>query len=74
MFAGSLDNLTLTTLQCNRDTTDDLVEEYNSGIKVLIEKKVPLQRKIITLRLNAPWYTEELQESKQRRQKAERLW
>jgi hypothetical protein len=65
---------TSTTLQCTSGTTDDLVDAYNSGIKVLIEKHAPLQRKIITLRPNAPWYTEELRESKHKRRKAERLW
>ena len=64
---------TSTTLQCTSATTDDLVDARNSGIKVLIEKHASLQRKIITLRPNAPWYTEELRESKQKRRKAERL-
>ena len=43
--------------RCTSGTTYDLVEAYNSGIKVLIENHTPLQRKIIALRLNAPWYT-----------------
>jgi hypothetical protein len=50
------------------------VEAYNSGVKVLINKHAPLQRKTITLRPNAPWYTEELREEKHNRRKAERLW
>ena len=65
---------TSTTLQCTSGTTDDLVEAYNSGIKVLFEKHADLQREIITLRPNAPWYTEKLRESKHKRRKAERLW
>jgi len=37
---------------------DDLVEAYNSGVNFLINKHAPLQKKTITLRPNAPWYTE----------------
>ena len=39
-----------------------------------IEKHAPQQRKILTLRPNAPWHNEELRESKHKRRKAERLW
>jgi len=62
------------TLLCTSGAVDDLVEAYNLGVKFLINKHGPLQRKIITLRPNAPWYTEELREGKHNRQKAERLW
>jgi len=48
------------------------VEAYNSGVKFLINKHDPPQRKTITLRPNAPWYTE-LREGKHNRRKAERL-
>ena len=41
---------------------NDLVETYNSGVKFLMDNHTPLQRKTITLRPNALWYTEELRE------------
>jgi len=41
---------------------------------LIINKHVSLQRKTITLRPNAPWYTEELREGKHNRRKAEQLW
>ena len=60
------------TLLCTSCAVDNLVEAYYSGVKVLINKHAPLQRKTITLRPNAPWYTEELQEEKHNCRKAER--
>jgi len=62
------------TLLCTGGAVDDLVEAYNSGVKLLINKHAPLQRKTITLRPNAPWYTEEPREGKHNRRKADRLW
>ena len=53
---------------------DDIVEAYNSGVKFLINKHAPLQRKTITLRPNAPWYTEKMREGKHNSWKAKRLW
>ena len=55
------------TLLCRSGVVDDLVEAYNSGVKFLINKYAPLQRKTITLRPNAPWYTEELRVGKHNR-------
>ena len=50
------------TLLCTGGAVDELVEACNSGVKFLINKHASLQRKTITLRTNAPWYTEELRE------------
>jgi exonuclease III len=62
------------TLSCTCGTTDSLVEAYNFGLKTLLDKHAPLQKRIVTLRPNALWYTEELREAKHKRRKAERLW
>jgi len=43
---------------------DDLISAYNCGIRRLIDKHAPLQVKTITLRPNAPWYTEDIREAK----------
>jgi len=42
------------TLLCTCGAVDDLVEAYNSGVKLLINKHAPLQKKPITLSPNAP--------------------
>lgn len=62
------------SLQRTDGSVEDLVEAYNSSIKALIDKHAPLQTKTITLRPNAPWYTDELRDAKHKRRKAERLW
>lgn len=62
------------TLQTTEGGVDDLVAAFNSGIIDLMDKHAPLQTKVITKRPNAPWYTEELREAKQKRRKAERQW
>jgi len=61
------------TLLCTSGAVDDPVEAYNSGVKFLINKHAPLQRKTITPRPNTSWYAEELLEGKHNRRKAERL-
>ena len=61
-------------IQCTSGSLDDLVDAYNSGIRTLMDKHAPQQVKTITLRPNAPWYTDELRSAKHKRRKAERLW
>ena len=58
-------------LSCRCGATDGLVEIYNSGLKALIDKHVPLDRTNITFRPNAPWYTKTLREAKHRQRKVE---
>ncbi|KAJ8046228.1 hypothetical protein HOLleu_04841 [Holothuria leucospilota] len=53
---------------------DELVEAYNRCLATLINRHAPEKTKYITLRPNAPWYTDRLREAKQKRRRAERLW
>jgi hypothetical protein len=62
------------SLTCTSGSVDDLISAYDSSIRRLIDKHAPLQVKTITLRPNAPWYTENIREAKHKRGKAERLW
>jgi hypothetical protein len=56
------------------ENVSDLVSNYNSTLTELLDHHAPLQSKTIQLRPHAPWYTNELRESKQQRRKLERQW
>ena len=53
---------------------DDLVNQYNSSLGSILDKHAPVRTKQVMLRSNTPWYTEDIQEAKRRRRKAERKW
>ena len=53
---------------------DDLVNQYNSSLSSILDKHAPVRTKQVMLRHNTPWYTEDIQEVKKRRRKAERRW
>lgn len=55
-------------------TADELAEAYNSSIMSVIDRHAPLCTKYVTLRPNAPWYTDELRQAKHERRRAERVW
>ena len=55
-------------------SANELMDRYVSGIKILLEVHAPLIQRTITPRQNAPWYTEEIRNSKRKRRSLERKW
>ena len=55
-------------------SANELMDRYVSGIKILLEVHAPLIQRTITPRQNAPWYTEEIRNSKRKRRSLERRW
>ena len=55
-------------------SANELMDRYVSGIKILLEFHAPLIQRTITPRQNAPWYTEEIRNSKRKRRSLERRW
>ena len=53
---------------------EELVDAYNTNLKALMDKHAPLCTKVITLRPNAPWYSDELREAKHEKRRCERTW
>ena len=52
----------------------ELVYEYNTTLKLLLDRHAPLKTMTITLRPTALWYTEELRSEKKKRRALERRW
>ena len=55
-------------------SANELMDRYLTGIKILMEVHAPLIQLTITPRQNAPWYTEEIRNSKRIRISLERKW
>ena len=53
---------------------DDLIANYNSSLKDIIDLQAPLLNRTITLRPHAPWYSDELRDAKHKRRQLERRW
>ena len=53
---------------------NELVHAYTTGIEAVIDQHAPVQRKSITLRPNAQWYSDELRHAKHARRRAENVW
>ena len=52
----------------------ELCDQYDSVLLSILDKHAPLRTKIITLRPNAPWYSEEIRKQKSNCRKVERRW
>ena len=50
----------------------EMVHHYNSRLNTLVDKHAPLQNKTITIRPKAPWFTDDIQEAKRCKRRAER--
>ena len=53
---------------------DDIIANYNSSLKDIIDLQAPLLNGTITLRPHAPWYSDELRDAKHKRRQLERRW
>ena len=52
----------------------ELVNCYNTTLAGLLDRHAPLKTKTVTVRLQVPWYSEEIREAKRVRRRAERKW
>ncbi|CAG2193990.1 unnamed protein product [Mytilus edulis] len=60
-------------LQNERNTSvEHVVASYDSMLRTVLDRHAPEQSKVITLRPNTEWYTDELRFAKRERRKAER--
>ena len=53
---------------------DDLVKAYNDQLSPLLDRHAPICTKVITLRPDTAWYTEEIRDLKHERRRWERKW
>jgi exonuclease III len=63
-----------TIINIKEESVDNLLEAFNTGLKDLINVHAPLCHRAITLRPNAPWYSDELRMAKRQKRKLERQW
>ena len=68
------DNESTITFHSEEMPLDDLVRYYNDSIRVAVDKHAPVQTKVVTLRPNTQWYSQELHAVKKDKRKAERVW
>ena len=53
---------------------NELVHAYTTEIEAVVDQHAPVERKSITLRPNAQWYSDELRQAKHARRRAEKVW
>jgi hypothetical protein len=74
IYAFSADLLDLPLLRHPASTLDELVDQYDSDIRSVIDKHAPLRTKRIVLRQPAPWLTGEIRATRCELRHAERTW
>lgn len=73
-------DISQTTLHSHPDQWENdanapaLLDEYNSVLSSLLDKHAPVKTKVLPLRDQSPWYTDELRSAKQERRQSERRW
>ena len=70
----SADIRDLALLSSPADSLDGLVQQYNDGLRSVLDKHAPLRPKTVVLRPTVPWWSNEIREAKKRVRKAERVW
>ena len=61
-------------LNASHETVNQQTDAYNSSLRGIINKLAPPMKKKVKGRPIAPWYTDDIQEKKRTRRKAERMW
>ena len=74
-FCADVMNSSLPDLFASSSSSlDYLIDQYNRVLTTILETHAPLQKKLVTLRPAAPWYSEEINNLKRSRRKLERRW
>lgn len=68
------DLLSLSLITNPADDVDCLLAQYNSGIVGVMEKHAPLLRKMVTIRPDNPWNSEDSRRARRYSRKIERRW
>ncbi len=58
----------------NVDGVDELVDIYNRELSALLDDVAPARKKIIRIRPNAPWLSQEIVEARKHERRLERKW
>ena len=74
LFRSDLSNAFLKTSICHDTDVSLPVQEYNSILTGLLDKHAPVKKRVLTLRPNAAWYTDDIKQEKAKRRKLERRW
>ena len=68
------DLISMPLISNQADNIDGIVEQYNTSIAHVLEKHAPLIKKIVTIRSDNPWLTDEIRLARRRARKLERRW
>ena len=74
LFRSDLSNAFLKNSICHDTDVSLAVQEYNSILTGLLDKHAPVKKRVLTLRPNAAWYTDDIKQEKAKRRKLERRW
>ena len=62
-------------LCCSTPTSnEEIVQLYNTTLQELIDVYAPVTRKTVSRRLQAPWYSDEIHQERQKRRQLTRVW
>jgi hypothetical protein len=68
------DLLSLPLINDPADDVDSLLTQYNTGLVCELEKNAPLLKKLVTIRPDNPWETDEIRDARRFSRKMERRW
>ena len=71
-FMADIQDLPL--IQSPADSLEGLVQQYDHGLRSVLDKHAPLRSKTVILRPTVPWWCSEIKDAKKAVRKAERVW
>ncbi len=72
VFKQDITNTDLVQQPC--DDLDSLVKQYDTDLRVVLDKHAPLRQHVVTIRPNSEWYNDDIKKEKQVRRKLEAHW
>ena len=74
LFRSDLLNAFLKNSICHDTNVPFAVQQYNSILTGLLDKHAPVKKRVLNLRPNAAWYSDDIKQEKAKRRKLERRW
>ena len=73
-FANDVQSIFTNMTPIPYESADEIVFNYNRHLRAVLDRHAPLLTMQVKTRASAPWMTEDIQERRKQRRKAERLW
>ncbi|XP_063968256.1 uncharacterized protein LOC135157233 [Lytechinus pictus] len=74
LFSKDLSKRINSIMECDSSDIDDIVLQYNKACREVLDTHAPASTRSMSVRVKPSWYTDEVNEARRTRRRAERRW